>query len=66
MVWEGVVHVFRIHGHPKATTAYACSSPIAGSEKRRFVAVLHMPPITSPVAAVRAAIVQEHKAGGAP
>lgn len=60
-VWEGVVHVFRIHGHPTATTAYAWSSPIEGSDKRRFFAVLHVPPITSPVEAVRAAIVAESK-----
>jgi hypothetical protein len=62
-VWEGIVHVFRIHGHPKANTAYAWSSPIEGSDKRRFFAVLHVPPITSPVDAVRAAIVAEHRNG---
>lgn len=61
-VWEGVVHVFRIQGHPKADTAYAWSSPIEGSDKRRFFAVLHIPPITSPVEAVRAAIVAEQRA----
>lgn len=61
-VWEGVVHVFEITGHPKATTAYAWSSPIEGSDKRRFFAVLHLGPITSPANAVRAAIVAEHKA----
>jgi hypothetical protein len=61
-VWEGVVHVFRIQGHPKADTAYAWSSPIEGSDKRRFFAVLHIPPITSPVDAVRAAIVAEQRA----
>jgi hypothetical protein len=61
-VWEGVVHVFDLTGHPKATRAYAWSSPIEGSDKRRFFAVLHLPPVTSPVEAVRAAIVAEHKA----
>jgi hypothetical protein len=61
-VWEGVVHVFQIHGHPKATRAYAWSSPIEGSDKRRFFAVLHLPPVTSPVEAVRAAIVAEERA----
>ena len=61
-VWEGVVHVFNLTGHPKATRAYAWSSPIEGSEKRRFFAVLHVPPITSPVEAVRAAIVAEQRA----
>jgi len=60
-VWEGVVHVFRIQGHPKADTAYAWSSPIEGSDKRRFFAVLHVPPIASPVDAVRAAIVAEQR-----
>jgi hypothetical protein len=64
IVWEGVVHVFRITGHPPANKVYAWSSPIEGSDKRRFFAVLHVPPITSPVEAVRAAIVQEHQAGG--
>jgi hypothetical protein len=62
-VWDGIVHVFQIHGHPKATKAYAWSSPIEGSDKRRFFAVLHIPPVTSPVEAVRAAIVAEQRAG---
>lgn len=60
-VWEGVVHVFDLAGNPKATRAYAWSSPIEGSEKRRFFAVLHMGAIDSPIAAVRAAIVAEHR-----
>jgi hypothetical protein len=60
-VWEGVVHVFDLTGHPTATRAYAWSSPIEGSTKRRFFAVLHQPPVDSPQAAVRAAIVQEQR-----
>jgi hypothetical protein len=60
-VWEGVVHVFDLAGHPIATRAYAWSSPIEGGTKRRFFAVLHQPPIDSPRAAVRAAIVAEHR-----
>ena len=59
--WEGVVHVFDLAGHPKATRAYAWSSPIEGSDKRRFFAVLHMGAIKSPRDAVRAAIVAEHR-----
>jgi hypothetical protein len=62
-VWEGVVHVFDLEGHPKATRAYAWSSPIEGSTKRRFFAVLHIPPIISPLDAVRAAIVAERRKG---
>ena len=60
-VWEGIVHVFDLAGHPTATMAYAWSSPIKGVDKRRFYAVLHVPPITSPVDAVRAAIVAERR-----
>jgi hypothetical protein len=60
-VWEGVVHVFDLAGHSKATRAYAWSSPTEGSTKRRFFAVLHTDRINSPVEAVRAAIVAEHR-----
>jgi hypothetical protein len=64
-VWDGVVEVFDLEDNPKATRAYAWSSPIEGSDKRRFFAVLHMGPIKSPQDAVRAAIVAEHRAGNA-
>jgi hypothetical protein len=60
-VWEGIVHVFDLKGHMTAARAYAWSSPIEGSDKRRFFAVLHQGPVTSPVEAVRAAIVAENK-----
>lgn len=60
-VWEGVVEVFDLEGNAKATRAYAWSSPIEGSDKRRFFAVLHLGGIRSPADAVRAAIVAEHK-----
>jgi hypothetical protein len=60
-VWEGVVHVFDLTGHPTASRAYAWSSPIEGSTKRRFFAVLHTDRINSPLEAVRAAIVAEHR-----
>src|SRR5580704_9177180 len=65
-VWEGLVHVFDLAGHPTASRAYAWSSPIEGSTKRRFFAVLHQPPVDSPEAAVRAAIVAEHHASERP
>jgi hypothetical protein len=58
-VWEGVAHVFDLVGHPTSTRAYAWSSPIEGSTKRRFFAVLHSALINSPLEAVRAAIVVE-------
>ena len=61
-VWEGVVHVFDLDGHPGAMRAYAWSSPITGNTKRRFFAVLHLGFIRSPQDAVRAAIVAEQRA----
>ncbi len=62
-VWEGVVQVFDLAGYPTASRAYAWSSPIEGStKKRRFFAVLHQPPVDSPEAAVRASIIAEHRA----
>src|SRR3954454_11139563 len=61
VVWEGIVHVFDLAGHPTASRAYAWSSPIEGSDKRRFFAVLHQGPVKSPVDAVRAAIAEEQK-----
>lgn len=60
-VWEGTVQVFDLEGHPSATRAYAWSSPIEGSTVRRFFAVLHTGAIKSPLDAVRAAIVAEHR-----
>jgi hypothetical protein len=59
--WEGVVHIFDLEGHPKATRAYAWSSPVEGSNRRRFYAVLHLGGIRSPLDAVRAAIVAERR-----
>ncbi|RWI99972.1 hypothetical protein [Mesorhizobium sp.] len=60
-VWEGLVHVFDVQGHPKAKQAFAWSSPIEESTKRRFFAVLNIPPINTPIDAVRAAIVAAHR-----
>ncbi|NUJ80689.1 hypothetical protein HUN39_11755 [Methylocystis sp. FS] len=60
-VWEGVVDVFDLEGNAKSTRAYAWSSPIEGSDRRRIFAVLHLGAIRSPQDAVRAAIVAEHK-----
>lgn len=60
-VWRGIVHTFTITGHPDTDTCYAWSSPIEGSTKRRFYAVLHIPPVDSPQKAVRASIIQDYK-----
>jgi hypothetical protein len=62
-VWDGVVEVFTLHGHPKANTAYAWTHATDDPEKpKRSVTVLHIPPAISPLSAVRLAIAQELRA----
>lgn len=58
-VWEGVVHIFKLVGHPKTTRAYAWSTQVPGSAAPRFTIALHIPPVTSPVEAVRAELARE-------
>lgn len=61
-VWEGIVEVFELHGHPKASKVYAWAHDTDDPENpRRHVTVLHSHPVTSAVLAVRAAIVQEFR-----
>jgi hypothetical protein len=61
-IWEGVVEVFALHGHPKATRAYAWEHDTDDPAKpKRHVTVLHVHPVTSPVLAVQAFIVQEFR-----
>jgi predicted sulfurtransferase len=61
-VWDGVVEVFDLHGHPKTDTAYAWSHETDDPENpRRHVAVLHIPPAISPRTAVQTALVQEYR-----
>ena len=55
VVWSGEVQVFELVGHAKAKRAYAWSHTTEGT-KRRFVAVLELPPVDSALAAVRASI----------
>ena len=65
-VWDGVVEVFELIGHPSASKLYAWSHATDDAESpKRHVTVLHSHPITSPVLAVRAAIIQEFR-GNAP
>jgi hypothetical protein len=60
-VWEGIVEIFDLHDHPKASTVYAWSNDTGDPEKPHHVTVLHLGPITSAAHAVRAAIVQEFR-----
>jgi hypothetical protein len=55
-VWEGVVEVFELIGHPKASKVYAWEN-----KSKQYVTALHIHPVTSPALAVRAAILQEYR-----
>lgn len=59
-VWEGIVEVFDLVGHPTAHRVYAWAHETDDSDKPiRHVTVLHLHPITSAEDAVKAAILQE-------
>jgi len=61
-VWEGVVEVFDLVGHPTAFRVYAWAHDTDDPERpHRHVTVLHLHPIKSAQDAVRAAIAQEFK-----
>jgi len=55
-MWDGVVHIFNLQGHPKAKKAYAWSVPVDGRNTPRYFAVLHSAKVTCPADAVRAAV----------
>ena len=61
LVFEREVEVFDLVAHPKAKRAFAWSEATTGT-KRRFFAVLSVPLIDSPLAAVRCSIVADSKA----
>jgi len=61
-VWEGVVEVFDLIGHPTASRLYAWTHATDDPESpKRHVTVLHAESVTSPLLAVRAAIIQEFR-----
>jgi len=60
LVWDGEVYIFELKDHPSPKLAYAWSSPVEGSNKRRFYAVLHSKPVNSALDAVRATIANDY------
>jgi hypothetical protein len=61
-VWDGIVEVFDLVGHPKAKRCYAWSHPEGTDDKgERFVTVLELPPVVSPKTAVQVAAVNDIK-----
>ncbi|MGH9776456.1 MAG: hypothetical protein ACRD50_16110 [Candidatus Acidiferrales bacterium] len=66
-IWEGIVEVFELHGHPHAPKVYAWAHDTdSPKHPRRHVTVLHISPVTSPIMAVRAAIIEEFRSNEAP
>lgn len=59
-VWEGIVEVFDLIGHPQTHRVYAWAHD-GERPKESSVAVLHIAPITSAATAVRAALIQEFR-----
>lgn len=61
-VWDGVVEVFELHGHPTTNKVYAWSHETGDAAKpKRHVTVLHIAPVLSAAMAVRAAIREEFR-----
>ena len=61
-VWDGVVSLFELSGHPAAKRCYAwCHRDEQNPKETRFFTVLELPPVDSPIKAVRAAIVSQTK-----
>jgi len=59
-IWDGVVEVFDLHGHPKTHRVYAWAHATDDPKHpRQHVTVLHIPPAISPLMAVRTAIAAE-------
>jgi len=62
IVWKGNVEVFEVRGHPKAKYAYAWGFTLElDKPDMKYVTVLKIPPVDSPNAAVKAAIMSEIK-----
>jgi hypothetical protein len=61
-IWQGDVEVFDLTGHPNASRAFGWSRrDEVNDQTERFVTVLELAPITSPLTAVRAAIMDDAK-----
>ena len=61
-VWDGEVEVFDVKGHAKAVRCYAWAFFHGkGGKYEQFYAVLQLPPVLTPVDAVRVAIASQTK-----
>jgi hypothetical protein len=58
-VWQGMVEVFDLTGHPKAQRCYGWSQ----GEPEEFITVLELPPVDSAQAAVKVGVAHQIKKG---
>ena len=58
-VWDGVVEAFLLVGHEEAERCYAWSCMEGG--ERRYIAILEVPPVSSPESAVRKAMADDQQ-----
>jgi len=57
-VWDGMIEVFEVRGHPKAPIVYAWGQNTNQPGKpKMYFAVLHLNSVDSPEAAVKAALI---------
>ena len=63
IAWMGVVELFELRGHPRATRCYAWDHE-QGTGGKRYVAVLEVPPVDSARRAVQVAIAAEARGQG--
>lgn len=62
VVWQGVVEVFELIGHPRVRRCYAWGHAYgSGDKETRYFAVLEVPPVDSPTAAVRSSIANDYR-----
>jgi hypothetical protein len=60
-IWRGIVEVFDLQGHARASRVYAWSYATDNPKKPLHVTVLHRGTVDSPLKAVQAAIIEEFK-----
>jgi len=61
-VWDGIIEVFEMNGHPKAPIVYAWAQNTRKPGKSKVVfAVLHLDQVDSPEAAVKTAMLEERR-----
>ena len=65
-VWDEMIEVIELHGHPRAPIVYAWAQNMKKpGMRKKYFAVLHLNLVDSPEAAVRPAIVPQRRTGEA-